>query len=48
MTTLVIGLANYLTVEQAERMKEQALAQLPEGTKVLIVTNCTSLAVVGG
>ena len=48
MTTLVIGLSNGLTVEQAERAKEQALAQLPEGTKVLIVANCTSLAVVEG
>ena len=48
MTTLVIGLANYLTVEQAEDMKKVALAQLPEGTKVLIVTNCSSLAVVEG
>lgn len=46
MSTLVIGLGNTVTREQAAEMKKIALAQLPEGTKVLIVADCTGLAVV--
>jgi len=46
MSTLVIGLSNTVTREQAADMKRIALSQLPEGTKVLIVADCSGLAVV--
>ena len=45
MSTLVIGLSNSVTPQQAEEMKKVALSQLPEGTRVLLVSSCSGLAV---
>ena len=44
--TLVIGLSVPMTPRQAAEAKQVALAQLPEGTKVLIVANCAALQLV--
>lgn len=48
MATLVIGVGSTYTTDQLLEMKKVAQSMLPEGTQVLIIGNCTALAVVEG